>query len=308
MGSKRAGKTTFISRLFGINGSGVDTELLADSIKHATKNVANLSTYSINCLKVVDEVGGKKIFTTKDSWYKKNSKFYSAYSIDINRGIYPGATNTAGNTHDVDKLQDITKSPFVMEVNRNNYLYFYDMAGEDAQRSTEFIRTLIGEPEDNQPVAIFCLIDSRAEVNDTLSVFQRINEVLAGRKNVCPVAVILTKFDTVEKEFDDNCYCLRSDSYDRISKKYEDSELEKSVNLSSEEIRAYLSSKRINPDFGEFANVKYFGVSAFSTPDSIFHEDQKGKVEEMNYLLHSSSPKRMELPLIWTLKQFGCIV
>ena len=308
MGSKRAGKTTFISRLFGIKGNGQDTELLTDTIKHATRKVANLSAYSINCLKVVDEIGGKKILTTKDSWYKKNDSFYSAYSIDINRGLYPGATNTVGNARDVDKLRNITKAPFVMEVNKSSYVYFYDMAGEDAQRSTEFISTLIGKPEENQPVAIFCLIDSRADTSDTLSVFQRINEVLAGRKSVCPVAVILTKFDTIEKEFDDNCYCLRSDSYDMMTNSYEGSELEKSVNFSSEEIRSYLSSKKINPDFGGLANVKYFGVSAFSTPDSIFHEDQKGKVEEVNYLLHSSSPKRMELPLIWTLKQFGCII
>ena len=308
VGSKRAGKTTFISRLFGIRGSGEDTELHADMIRHGTRKIADLSSYSINSLKVVNDATGKTIVATKDSWYKKNHEFYASYSIDINKGIYPGATNTVGNAQDVDKTQDITKTPFIMEVNKNSYIYFYDMAGEDAQRRTDFIKTLVGDSEDKQPVAIFCLIDSRAEKNETLSVFNRVNEALKDRKSVCPVAVILTKFDTVEKEFDDNCYCLRSDSYDLMSKSYEGSDLERCVNFSSEEIRSYLSSKEINPDFSEYANVKYFGVSAFSTQYSIFHRDQRGVEEEVNYLRHSSSPKRMELPIIWTLKQFGCII
>jgi hypothetical protein len=307
MGSKRAGKTTFISRLFGIRGSGEDTELHGDTISYGTKKLVNLNPYSINCLRIVSDPGSKKIVTSKDSWYKKNHSFYSAYSIDINKGIYPGATNTAGNAGEVDKKRDITKTPFIMEVNKKDYVYFYDMAGEDAQRSTEFIKTLIGSPDDNQPVAIFYLVDSLAEKEDTLSVSSRIKEVLSGRKNPCPVSVILTKFDAIEDKFDDNCHCLRSNANDMMARSYENSDLEKNVDFASEEICSYLSMKGINPDFGEAANVKYFGVSAFSSPDAIYHESQKGTKEEVNYLLHSSSPKRMELPIIWTLRQFGCI-
>ena len=135
----------------------------------------------------------------------------------------------------------------------------------------------------------------------------RISEVLRDRKQPCPIAVILTKFDSVESKFDENCQCLRSDVQDMISGDFEGSALEDNINIASEEIRSYLSQNGINPDFGKNANVKYFAVSAFSTSDAINHEEQRGTNVEINYLLHESSPKRMELPIIWTLRQFGCI-
>ena len=306
VGSKRAGKTTLISRLFGVTGDGQDTGVLATSLKHATNKVARISPYLINSLKIVKETDGEKIITTKDSWYKKKADFYSGYSIDINKGKYPSATNAEGNTHDVDKKRDMTKLPFIMEIDKKSYVYFYDMAGEDAQRSAELLKTLVADSA--QPVAIFCLIDSKAAKDDTKNVFNCINSALEDRKTNCHIAVILTKFDTVEEEFDESCHCLRSDVHDMTPRKiYEHSELETNINLSSEEIRTFLSTKGINPEFEPRFNVKYFGVSAFSTKDSIFHEKQKGKTEEINYLLHTSSPKRMELPFIWALKQFGCI-
>ena len=112
-----------------------------------------------------------------------------------------------------------------------------------------------------------------------------------------------------EKDFDDNCHCLRSDVQDMItSGTYEGSVLERNVDFASEEIRSFLAQKGIRADFGNNANVKYFGVSSFAAPDAIYHKDQTERTAEVNCLLHESSPKRMELPLIWTLRQFGCII
>ena len=55
-----------------------------------------------------------------------------------------------------------------------------------------------------------------------------------------------------------------------------------------------------------FANVKFFNVSSFSN-DALEHTDGTNKTSEKNALKYESSPKRMELPLIWMLNQFGIL-
>ncbi len=300
-GSKRAGKSTFISRLFDINGTGKDIDCQLTSLRNGTKRIFKATSYPIKTLKF-PLASKNTINVSKDSWYKENQEFYSRYSIDIGTGLYLKSTNTT--TDRVSKLEDIRRNPFVMEVENKSYVYFYDMAGEDAQRSGDFIYKLVR----NAPAAIFYLIDSKAKPEETIAVARRIEDALRERRSIVPVAVILTKFDAVENEFDDNCQCLRSDVQQMIkSRRYEQSELERHINISSEEIRSYLSQKGICPDFGENAVVKYFATSAYCAGDSIYHADQRGSEAEVNYLLHYSSVKRMELPVIWTLYQLGCI-
>ena len=55
----------------------------------------------------------------------------------------------------------------------------------------------------------------------------------------------------------------------------------------------------------EFKNVKYFGISLFPNPASLYHEERGNT--EINRQLFSVSAKRMELPLIWMLHNFGLI-
>ena len=312
VGSKRSGKTTFISRLFDIGGKGRDTELHMKHIKNGTRKLFDLEPYSIKTLAYDYET--TKVMASKDSWYKTNSSFYEKYSIDIEKGKFLDPTNNSANMTVYDKKQDLTKYPFVMEANKNDYIYFYDMAGEDAQQSGEFVGNLV----ESGPLAVFYLVDSEADPKDISNVARRISELLPNDKDKkdkkekrepFPIAVIVTKFDAHEKEFDENCHCLRGDVQEMLSSGgYEGSELEQNVDLASEEIRSFLAQKGIRADFGENANVKYFGVSSFASPDSIFHKSQTAHSDEVNYLLHMSSPKRMELPIIWTLRQLGCII
>ena len=160
----------------------------------------------------------------------------------------------------------------------------------------------------NAPTGIFFLVDGKMNQTGNNSVCKRICEVLGNRISEYPIAVILTKFDQLEHEFDPNCHCLRSDVYDMMRTRYEGSLLEKNIELASEEICAYLTQKRIRPDFPSNANVRYFGMSSFADSDAVFHQNQTGGTAEVNYLRYASSAKRMELPLIWMLRQFGCIV
>lgn len=296
VGSARAGKTTFLSRLFDVSGSEESTEMTAKMLVNGTKKNFELMPYAI---KEMD-----KLSVSRNAWYKnKKIKFYSDYSIDIAKGIYPEKTDKLAETQ-LDKTKDVMKYPFVLESNKDTYVYFYDIAGEDAEQSTN----RLGKMMLGAPAGIFYLVDGRLNVKGNDSVFQRIQEVIRESKTSYPIAVILTKFDMVESGFDENCHCLRSDVYDMMDKSFEGSLLEQNIDLASEEIKSYLKTKGIHPDFGPNANVKYFGVSSFSATDAVHHEDKTEDSPEINYLTHRCSSKRMELPVIWMLKQFGCIV
>ena len=296
VGSKRAGKTTFISRLFDITGLNANLELSAKMLVNATKKSFKIEPYAINDMDV------RNLAVSRNPWYKK-SKFYSKYSIDVSKCLYPEATDKMDESQQ-DASRKIKKYPFVIKANKDSYVYFYDIAGEDAEQSTNLLDDMLL----NAPAGLFYLVDGRGNMMGNDRVFQRIRTTLKTSKTPCPIAIILTKFDMVEKEFDENCQCLRSDVYDMMGKTYEGSRLEQNIDLASEEIKSYLRRRGINPDFGANANVKYFGVSSFAAPDAVVHVDQTESSSEVNYLTHMCSGKRMELPVIWMLKQFGCIV
>lgn len=298
VGSKRAGKTTFISRMFDVTGQGNNTELSAKMMTNATRGLCSLVPYSIKCL----DIGSDAWNLGRNPWYK-NNEFYAQYSIDIAQGHYPKPTDKVSETSQELK-KNIFKYPFIYEIDRRNYVYFYDIAGEDAEQSGNRLTRVMS----NAPTGIFYLVDGRSNEAGNDRVLNRINETIRENRLNCPIAVILTKFDMLEEEFDPGCHCLRSDVFDMIDGSFEGSRLEEHIDLASEEIRSYLLKHNINPNFGEHANVRYFGVSSFSASDAVFHVDQAAGRAEVNYLKHSCSTKRMELPLLWMLKQFGCIV
>ena len=296
VGSKRAGKTTFISRLFDITGLNNNLELSAKTLVNATKKSFKIAPYAIN------DMDAKNLSVSRNPWYKK-SKFYSKYSIDVGTCLYPEATDKMDESQQ-DASRRIKKYPFVLKANKDSYIYFYDIAGEDAEQSTNLVDDMLL----NAPAGLFYLVDGRGNMMGNDRVFQRIRTTLEKSTTPCPIAIILTKFDMIENEFDDNCHCLRSDVYDMMGKTYEGSRLEQNIDMASEEIKSYLRRRGINPDFGANANVKYFGVSSFAAPDAVVHVDQTTSSSEVNYLTHMCSGKRMELPVIWMLKQFGCII
>jgi len=311
VGSKRAGKTTFISRMFDVTGDKGSTEMPARMMVNATSGKGfSLAPYTPRDLNVAETVGDQVCWTLSENvWFKneeKNVKFYSAYSIDVPQGRYPVATDRIKEGSE-DQSRDPMRFPFIFEVNRSDYIYFYDIAGEDAEKSGNRLSKMIKEA----PSGIFYLVDGNSNQSGNESVSARIRDMLGGSVAEHPIAVILTKFDELEKHFDPNCHCLRADAFEMMSGRYEGSLLEENIELASEEIRAYLAHRGILPDFGPHANVRYFGMSSFADSRAVCHIEQKegaGGQAEVNYLRYESSAKRMELPLIWMLRQLGCIV
>ena len=123
-----------------------------------------------------------------------------------------------------------------------------------------------------------------------------------------PVAVILTKLDILKDEFNGNCHCLRTDYLNYSFDKYDGSYLEKEIDISSEEVRSYLSNEvPLTLDLeNKFKNVKYFALSSFNYSDSIIHKKDENE-NDPGELKFESSGFRLELPLVWMLRQFGII-
>jgi hypothetical protein len=94
---------------------------------------------------------------SENAWFKsedKNITFYSDYSIDVAQGRYPTATDKIKEGSD-DRTRNPLLFPFIFEVGRSDYLYFYDIAGEDAEESGNRLAMMIK----NAPTGIFYLVD-----------------------------------------------------------------------------------------------------------------------------------------------------
>ncbi len=308
IGSKRAGKTTFISRLFNIIGKETNLIMDAEMLKNATQKKFKIDSRPIQNLPSRNKDGAPML--SKDLWYQESTMakdHYGGYAIRLADGTYPEPTNTV----------DLSGLPFVLKVREKNYIYFYDIAGEDSEKKRDRVKHLLEEGV----AGVFFLVDGKTNEMGNTSAWETLGAVAENNPDI-PVAVILTKFDTIEKEFDTNCHCLRADAYDMMNKRYDGSQLERNIEFASEEIQSYLASRKLSlqtkvaegqkekeDEKAKFKNICYFGVSSFSDSDAVFHRDQKNNEgQEENYLKHACSPKRMELPVIWMLKQFGCII
>lgn len=283
-GSKRAGKTTYISRFFDLSGQSpinMPMATMGNRLRNFGINVQVASLPKVRLL--VDST-----YVVDDADWCSDQKQYTERSINLDPPSFPGETTTG----------DYTSYPFIAEVNKRSYVSFYDIAGEDAEHTMQVQNIANGEP-----IGVFCIINGKVDRdanNGVISMLRNAN--LSARS---PIAVIVTKMDMLEADFDVNCQCLRTDYFDG-STTYEGSALERHIDYSSEEIRSYLMQMDLLPNFGgNYRNVKFFGVSAFDFFDSI-HESGEN-VNDPGKVRFECSSKRIELPFIWMLKQFGVI-
>lgn len=286
LGSTRAGKTTYISRFFEITGD-TPININMDMTKNCLKQFGvNVNTAPIALLR---KNSGTNDYVIQDVNWTDTKDKYTERSINLNPPKYPGTTSK----------EDYTKYPFIAKVNNSSYVAFYDIAGEDAKHSKQ-----IDNIANDERAGVFFLINGKKDIIGNNAVTQMLNESKLDKN--CPVAVILAKMDMLEGEFDSNCHCLRSDYLDFTTRNYEGSEIENDINLASEEIRSYVEQNNLLPGlYKRFTNVKYFGVSSFNFKDSIHNDgdddDRKGEVK------FQCSAKRLELPFLWMIKQFGII-
>ena len=294
LGSARAGKTTYISRFFHLFNTSdttqMDMKMLGNGVGRLGINVKAANIASV----IRQDQNGTKYSVTNQAWTGVEPRsFYKNRIIDMS--TYAKATVTGGRTE---------RYPFVAEVNNSTYVSFYDVAGEDAETKNMVASIAGGE---GKYLGVFCLVSGSKKADGAAAVFEQLMKSNIHKDS--PIAVVVTKFDTLLENFDPNCHCLRTDFYDE-DKIYADSYLQHEIDHSSEEICSYLTSAELASDLSKkFTNVKYFGISSFNFMESIHSKDeslndQENKIQEMKF---ECSPYRLELPFIWMLHQFGII-
>ena len=307
-GSKRAGKTTYISRLFSIDKNGVMNKNVAITLSMIKKplerfNVAvNHAVVPLVGISDKDVKNKGKVDVIEDNNWDVRSSYYEDRAIDLRVGAFPTGTQTG---------LEFTRLPFCFEAKKisgkgqsSSYVSFYDVAGEDAQTSQKTIE-IIGS-KDQVPIGIFLLVNGKKDTHSNDMILSVLNKADIHKDS--PVAVILTKLDILKESFDGNCHCLRSDYLNYSFEKYDGSYLEKEIDISSEEVRSYLSNE-VPATLSlekKFNNIKYFALSSFNHSDSILHKKDENE-DDPGELKFESSGFRLELPIVWMLRQFGII-
>jgi len=287
MGSTRAGKTTYISRFFGITGDKKISMPMTSIANSMAKMGVTVQPALVAQVNLADSENST--YQIQDNDWCDTKDEYRDRSINLNPPKYPQPTTES----------DYTKYPFIVEVNGDSYVSFYDIAGEVSKGSVA-----IKNIANNDLIGVFYIINGKKDELGNEAVRAMLEK--SKLDPACPIAVIVTKMDMLEPDFDSNCQCLRTD-YLESMRTYENSNLEQYINQSSEEIRSYLLKERLLPNNieGIYSNIKYFGVSSFTFLDSVHSE--KDDVNDPGELKFVCSSKHLELPFVWMLKQFGAI-
>ena len=201
-----------------------------------------------------------------------------------------------------------------------SYIALYDIAGEDAKYGTNmgFIKPKEDEKRRTTLEALGCFLIIDGDFNNANEnlvvaneLFGKLAEDNSPAAKEVPLAVILTKFDEHEQYFSPDAHCLRGDIPDMIPEngRYAGSALERNIDMSSAEIYDYLRADphitNIEGCVRNFKNVKFFGVSSLGFADAVKPRDEADtSVKRMRFM---TSPKRIELPFVWMMKQFGII-
>lgn len=317
-GAPRAGKTTYISRFFGLTSlikergkkkdvsdrkpEDFEFRISMKGIKNTSKRFG-LHVDPINVMALNEQLQEDGGWMNKEPEYVKRGMEFGRKLLSTPPGDY-------------------TPFPFIIEVNHKNYVSFYDIAGEDSIDNNKYIKR-IAEHND-KTVGIFLIVTATNKDSDINAVVAcRLSEAAENLDPDCPVAVILTKMDAIGDRFDSSCACRRFDYCPPSKFKnfvYDGSSVEKFINESSEEIKSFIDSGmggldiensedkkkgENDKDVKRFKNVKYFCISAFGFPESTYREDDD--IDSASYMRFATSSRRMELPFIWMMRQFGVI-
>ena len=215
----------------------------------------------------------------------------------------------------VKEMKDLSFYPFNFKMGNLGYSFFYDIPGElftttaegnsalRSVRNADCLILIINGYDKNH------LGDSIKEVSNGLETAKRIMGEEKLRNT--PIAVVLAKFDMLQKEFDENCHILRENILDLIDQdrklnknvKYKDSSVSRHIEYSSYEIEHYLMTHgqaNFVESMKKFTYMRYFAASALGSDDCYTHDSEK-------ILLHEERPLREELPIIWLMYQMGLI-
>ena len=288
LGSTRAGKTTFLSRFFGLSTISDQVMMNVRYLSNGMKRFnVSLTAAKAKALEAV-EVGTYRVL---DYNYYANTKFYKDRSIDVLSGSFPMATVSG---------QDCSRYPFILDVQAKDcdkaYVNFYDIPGEDA-RNKQLQAAVDGECS-----GIFVFINAIKDIEGNAAIINSIKN--ANLDKDTPIAIILAKSDLVSDKFQNSAHVLRTDYYDIDPSLSYEQGIGREILASSMEVKSYLQSESLIIDLEDkYSNVCYFSLSAFHFSDSISQE--KENYNDPGRMTFEDSTKRIELPFLWMLRQFG---
>lgn len=287
LGSVRAGKTTFLSRFFGLT---MMSNRLTMNSRHLTNAMArfNVSVTPARAPKLTPIELGK--YNLADYNYYSEANFYKERAINLDTGAFPMATASG---------VDCKKYPFTLEVNTNGnraYVNFYDIPGEDAR--TKGFAPFI----DQECGGVFIFINSVKDVEGNTSIINAIKAAKLAKDT--PIAVCLAKSDLIENKFLPSAHILRTDYYDLDKNLPFEKGIGREILCASMEIKSYLQAESMITDLeNTHRNVMYFAVSSFNFSESIHTPTESPN--DPGRLQFEDGTKRMELPFLWMLRQFG---
>lgn len=300
VGKARSGKTAYISRLLNVTGSydrliispemnlffeyynirSSDSRLIVPK-----RDQSNDNSYEIN---PIPYYSGKNA-------NREAKSFFNKYAISFENKKFIEPTREGARDH-------TTEYPFILNVNNKAYVNIYDIAGEDVENGVREFNIITNG--DNTSVIVVLDVSKGQEINR--NILENTRTALANRKKNSPIAIVLSKFDTIEYEFNSNCACLSNDYLNLLTKNLTDSSLIHHIDAASLEIESYL--KHIGLDVRAMLvgfNIKFFSTSIITYSDAIYHKDNDSIDNEVNGLNFMSSTKRVELPILWILHELG---
>jgi hypothetical protein len=235
------------------------------------------------------------------------------YLLTVGESL-PEGTSLRGQEDGVD-MRVLRLHPFCFEMGSYGYLNFYDTAGEMWEGDDDTHKGLRGAVTGSD--CIFAIINGEKDkLEESLKKFKTCTEALRRDIGVkgkikTPIAIILTKFDKLFDETNPDGYMNRRNVLSWLDEKklVYNSTLRRNVDFSSGEIEKYLTKTDDDgylPEIiGNYANYKFFNVSALGSEDFIKVETKDRK--KTKKLLTKPLPVRMELPIIWAMYQNGLI-
>ena len=305
LGKARSGKTTYLSRLFNVGGSENKVVMKSDDLEFF--KFYNIKSYAPS---LITNIGGA-VSQTTPVFQIKNIVYYSGKNAPREAGgffeqyiISVANKKFIAPTVEGDKAKVKTiKYPFMFKINKDAYVNVYDIAGEDVESDGPDL-SLVTQ---GQNVSLIIVIDLSRSIEVNHNILLTAQRTYEKYKATCPIAIVLTKFDQFEEEFNSNCACLNSDYRRLFTKSINESSLIHHINTASDEIESYLLKKdiRIRETYFKGFNIKFFSVSAITYTEALYHVDNASATSEINALNFECSQKRLELPMLWILHELG---
>lgn len=305
LGRPSSGKSVFLSTLFGLQGGGqvFDDAHDLSYLNRFTDRFNN--TFTLQDIEYVKN-GSYQLSLVADQKYDSNeiSNLQYRFSNFVMNYVSPACDKT-------DK--DTKYYPFMISSKKTS-ITIKDIAGEDSEEQINGTdnKGILKRVESSDAFLVCIDPTDPTSIGDTLSKF-----ITEGNKITKPVAIVLTKFDTIisgKKKINNlnpNLSCLNDATFDMIDKStFSGSTLEKNIVEASEEIRQIISDHiptvNLKMIDNNCTNVRYFAVSSLGDIHCVSDKAKKESTgKTLNPVLFYNTPFRVELPILWLLYQTG---